>query len=95
MPAPAATSWRGPIPLYTLELAPARAFSHLKAPILSAFTFKNLLRHYATQAHYHMGEIGTAMQRSSSTAIWLQSLIIHICVEKLTSQCTMKQFGGQ
>ena len=38
MPAPAATSWRGPIPLYTLELAPARAFSWLKAPT-SAFTF--------------------------------------------------------
>ena len=30
--------------------APTRAFSWLKAPITTAFTFKNLLRHYAKRA---------------------------------------------
>ena len=38
-----------PQPVFTtMEKAPTRAFSWLKAPT-SAFTFKTLLRHYANQ----------------------------------------------
>ena len=35
------------------ETAPTGAFSWLKAPLTSTFTFKTLLRHYAEQALKH------------------------------------------
>ena len=44
-------------------MAPTRAFSWLKAPATSAFTFKTLLRHYAKRIYTgSRREIGTLAQ---------------------------------
>ena len=63
-PPPPSSSWHqwGP----SGGITPTRAFSWLKAPTTSTFTFKTLLRHYAKQAFTPLSrrEIGTLTQKS-------------------------------